>query len=186
MRFTLSYFLKFLSGCQVSPAAWVERFSKESASIWPRSEADPAFARVNTTMSRQTGLSVNVFLKDSRICLFIRFLWTASGTLFLLTTMPRRLKPWWLGFARNRSAEFPIRNSHSLNTLLNSWEWTSRWLTGNFRLDKLGVDYAVSSLRPLARRRFNTSRPALVAILARKPWVLFRLRTLGWKVLFMS
>jgi len=44
---------------------------------------------------------------------------------------------------------------------------------------------AVSILRPLALRRLITKRPPLVAILARKPWVLFILRTLGWNVRFM-
>jgi len=44
---------------------------------------------------------------------------------------------------------------------------------------------AESILRPLALRLFRTRRPPLVAILARKPWVLFILRTLGWNVRFM-
>jgi hypothetical protein len=37
-------------------------------------------------------------------------------------------------------------------------------------------------LRPLARRRFRTSRPFLVAMRARKPCVFARRRLLGWKV----
>mgnify|MGYP006911140979 FL=1 len=44
---------------------------------------------------------------------------------------------------------------------------------------------AESTLRPLALRLFMTKRPPFVAILARKPWVLFILRTLGWNVRFM-
>jgi hypothetical protein len=43
----------------------------------------------------------------------------------------------------------------------------------------------LSLFRPLARRRFNTSWPPLVAIRARNPWVFFRLLLLGWNVLFM-
>jgi hypothetical protein len=35
-------------------------------------------------------------------------------------------------------------------------------------------------LRPLARRRFRTWRPFLVAMRARNPWVRFRLILLGW------
>ncbi len=38
----------------------------------------------------------------------------------------------------------------------------------------------VSRLRPLARRRFSTMRPARVLIRSRKPWVRARLRFLGW------
>src|SRR5213078_4421012 len=39
---------------------------------------------------------------------------------------------------------------------------------------------AESRLRPFARRRFRIVRPARVDILARKPCLRFRLRTLGW------
>jgi hypothetical protein len=38
----------------------------------------------------------------------------------------------------------------------------------------------------LARRRFNTSRPFFVAILALKPCVRLRLITLGWNVRFIG
>lgn len=48
------------------------------------------------------------------------------------------------------------------------------------------VAYGVSLARPLARRRLSTSRPALVAIRARKPWVRARLILLGWYVRFMN
>ena len=44
----------------------------------------------------------------------------------------------------------------------------------------------VSRLRPLARRRFSTLRPVGVAIRARNPCVRFRLRLLGWYVLFIG
>lgn len=46
--------------------------------------------------------------------------------------------------------------------------------------------YGVSCARPLARRRFNTRRPALVAILARNPCVRARFKMLGWNVRFMG
>jgi hypothetical protein len=39
--------------------------------------------------------------------------------------------------------------------------------------------YGVSCARPFARRRFNTRRPAFVAIRARNPWVRARLILLG-------
>jgi len=48
------------------------------------------------------------------------------------------------------------------------------------------TDYGVSCARPLARRRLSTSRPALVAMRARKPCVRARLMRLGWNVRFMS
>jgi hypothetical protein len=41
-----------------------------------------------------------------------------------------------------------------------------------------------SRLRPLRRRRASTLRPPTVFIRARKPWVRFLFRLLGWKVLF--
>ncbi len=44
---------------------------------------------------------------------------------------------------------------------------------------------AVRRLRPLARRRFSTSRPLAVAMRALNPWVRLRLILLGWKVRFM-
>ena len=40
----------------------------------------------------------------------------------------------------------------------------------------------VSRLRPLARRRFRTSRPFLVLIRTRKPCAFFRWRLFGWNV----
>jgi hypothetical protein len=40
----------------------------------------------------------------------------------------------------------------------------------------------VSRLRPLARRRFSTIRPFLVAMRTRNPWVFARRRVFGWKV----
>lgn len=46
--------------------------------------------------------------------------------------------------------------------------------------------YGVSSSRPLARRRFSTRRPPLVAILARNPWVRARFNALGWYVRFIG
>ena len=46
--------------------------------------------------------------------------------------------------------------------------------------------YGVSLARPLARRRFSTRRPALVAMRARKPWVRARLILLGWNVRFIT
>jgi len=44
----------------------------------------------------------------------------------------------------------------------------------------------VSRLRPLARRRFSTARPAFVFIRARKPWERLRRTRLGWYVRFIS
>lgn len=46
-------------------------------------------------------------------------------------------------------------------------------------------DETESRFRPLARRRFSTSRPFFVAIRVRNPCVFLRRRRLGWKVRFM-
>ena len=47
-------------------------------------------------------------------------------------------------------------------------------------------DQALRTLRPLRRRAARTARPPAVAMRARKPCVLARLRVLGWKVLFTT
>jgi hypothetical protein len=44
------------------------------------------------------------------------------------------------------------------------------------------VDETVRRLRPLARRRFKTCRPFLVAMRTRNPCVLLRRRRFGWNV----
>jgi hypothetical protein len=44
--------------------------------------------------------------------------------------------------------------------------------------------YALRTARPLRRRAARTRRPPLVAMRARKPWVLLRLRLFGWYVRF--
>ena len=41
------------------------------------------------------------------------------------------------------------------------------------------IAYGISLARPLARRRASTSRPAFVAMRARKPWVRARFSVLG-------
>ena len=46
-------------------------------------------------------------------------------------------------------------------------------------------DQAESRVRPLARRRLMTRRPAAVDIRLRNPWVIFRFRVLGWNVRFI-
>jgi len=46
-------------------------------------------------------------------------------------------------------------------------------------------DHTVSRARPLARRDFNTARPARVLIRARNPCFLARRRAFGWYVRFM-
>jgi len=46
--------------------------------------------------------------------------------------------------------------------------------------------HTVRRLRPLARRRLSTARPALVDIRTRNPCVFFRLRLFGWYVRFTA
>ena len=50
---------------------------------------------------------------------------------------------------------------------------------------RLAADWTTRRLRPLARRRFSTARPFLVAMRLRKPWSLSFLRLEGWKVRFI-
>ena len=52
-------------------------------------------------------------------------------------------------------------------------------LTNKGCLSAAEIAYGVSLARPFARRRFNTRRPAFVAMRARKPWVRARLIVLG-------
>ena len=49
-----------------------------------------------------------------------------------------------------------------------------------------GLPYTPIRLRPFWRRLLSTSRPALVRMRTRKPWVLFRRRLFGWNVRFIS
>lgn len=53
------------------------------------------------------------------------------------------------------------------------------------RLEARSRAQAESRFRPFWRRRFRTSRPPFVRMRTRKPCVRFRLRLLGWNVLFM-
>lgn len=48
------------------------------------------------------------------------------------------------------------------------------------------IHQTASRFLPFARRRLNTSRPPLVAMRARKPWVRFRRILLGWYVRFID
>ena len=56
--------------------------------------------------------------------------------------------------------------------------WRVAYCRFTFR-DRLAPYQGVSFARPFARRRFNTSRPAFVAIRARNPCVLARFNLLG-------
>ncbi len=62
-------------------------------------------------------------------------------------------------------------------------------VVGFFSVGYVTADYQCfgeSNALPFARRRFNTWRPAFVAIRALKPCVRARFRLLGWNVRFMS
>ena len=83
--------------------------------------------------------------------------------------------PWW-------SLSRPI------NTSNGDCPATTRWRTrerDECRMVADTPDQAESRERPRARRALITARPPRVRILRRKPWVLLRLRVLGWKVRFM-
>ena len=49
-----------------------------------------------------------------------------------------------------------------------------------------GSAQAEIRVRPFARRRASTARPARVRMRIRKPWVFFRFRLFGWNVFFMT
>jgi hypothetical protein len=51
---------------------------------------------------------------------------------------------------------------------------------GEARLERTRARYALSRLRPCARRAATTLRPPLVAMRARKPWRRLRTNLLGW------
>ena len=61
----------------------------------------------------------------------------------------------------------------------------ARGLEPSTRREARSRPQAESRFRPFWRRRFRTSRPPLVRMRTRNPWVRFRLRLLGWNVLFM-
>ena len=145
--------------------------------------------RVTATISRPASVW---YRKTSLTCLFRLFRSTARGRFFLLTTRPSRLNPSSFLKARNKSDELLTEKSRFWNTASNSSDFRRRWLEGKEWSHmwyqptfSRFQSQAESTFRPFARRRLITSRPPLVAILARKPWVLLRLITLGWNVLFI-
>ncbi len=52
-------------------------------------------------------------------------------------------------------------------------------------MERSDYDETVRRLRPLARRRFRTSRPFFVLMRTKKPCVRLRRRRFGWNVRFM-
>jgi hypothetical protein len=142
-----------------------------------------------TTISRPAN-STWCFRNDSRIALFIRLRPVALRQCFFETAKPSlaassilvrdstvnnlsRLRVAFLNTRPNAAA------SRSRFVLRNRWLSRLGSSTFGFVVVTLRLGYGVSCARPLARRRLITSRPAFVAMRARKPWVLARLILLG-------
>jgi hypothetical protein len=141
----------------------------------------PSPRLANSTTSRYGSLP-GKWRKNSRVTRLIRLRWTADRTFFLAMTKPSRCLGLSLIFANTSKCWCEARASGLSNTRLYSTALSKR-----FSLPKLVsaassfnlLCYADRRLRPLARRRFITRRPPLVAMRERKPWVRLRLRTLG-------
>ena len=141
---------------------------------------------------------------DSRTVRLIRFLSLAKRQFFFAIAMPSRASPILLcrqstvnnlsrlrvapsntrPYAAASSSRLRLGNRLLLSLSLNpdvlpvvviTAGWVVRW-----------VRYGVNLARPFARRRLSTSRPAFVAIRARKPWVRARFIVLGWNVRFIT
>ena len=150
--------------------------------------------------------------KLSRATRFMQLRPTARLMCFLAMTKPKRAWSESLNRASIKKLGWEARIGASLKTQLYASAFNRRccllnrkWFWGEgkvstifcfgslepcfetFKAEHLGkINYAASSLRPLARRRAKILRPPLVAIRARKPWVRLRFKTLGWNVLFMA
>ena len=119
-----------------------------------------------------------------RIIRLIRFLLTASRFPFFGTITPNRAVSAVVSRQRTRTLPFRRMNLPVRNTSANCCACNRRALRGK-SVTEMDCQ-TVRRLRPLARRAFNTCRPAFVAIRARKPCVRLRFRLLGWNVLFIA
>lgn len=123
-------------------------------------------------------------LKDSLICLLIRFLTTAFFDTLRDTAIPSLAEP---GRCKQKTIRkyFPWLRTPLENTLLKSAFSSSLLDLSKASDTKAYRHQALSEARPLARRALIIARPLRVFILARKPWRRLRFKTLGWNVLFM-
>lgn len=76
-----------------------------------------------------------------------------------------------------------IGKAHTKRAVSN--RLTVRSECGEFRSARDRSDHALSLWRPLMRRERNTARPPRVALRARKPCFIARLRLFGWNVRFI-
>ena len=112
----------------------------------------------------------------ARIRRFARFLHTAFPSFLPATKATRPCRPCCSSSFKTKSMLGPCPNRlPCLKTRVMS---ALDLITSNTSTSRNG--YTVRRLRPLARRAFRTLRPPLVAIRARKPWVLARFLLFGW------
>ena len=136
--------------------------------------------------------------KNSRSLLLIWFRRIALPA-FLLTTIPRRGLPFWLGWMNTRkyrvtcrfafrvAARYSLRHK-SRSSLEKDWSGSRHSSLSEGRRIKsyepfrrtFPENYTLSLFRPLALRRLMTFLPPRVFIRARKPCVLFLRIVLGW------
>jgi hypothetical protein len=138
-----------------------------------------------TTRSSEASAGLSISLKTSRMRRLALFRRTASPS-FREATMPSRGPDAGPG-AKSRVKYLDDRREPVSNTRLNSPRRRTRSAFVKLCDGKIPCydDETVSRLRPLARRRFSTRRPFLVAIRVRNPCVFARWRRFGWKVRFM-
>lgn len=155
--------------------------SKREKSRWLGILGAPSEQRMTISTP---GIDWRCIRKLSRAIRLSRFLSTARRAHFFEIAKPSRalLKP--LARYRTTNPIFPVRagrantrlNSKALRSLFSREKRLSRKPdepAGFFRT------YEDRRARPLARRALRTLRPLRVALRARYPWVLARLRRLG-------
>jgi hypothetical protein len=138
--------------------------------------------RLASSTTSNVGSLTGSARKNSLATRFTRLRWTARRTFFFAITSPRRCTDLSLHFASSNKCWCEARESGLSNTLPKSVALSKRFSLPNLVSVAWRVNtqlYAERRLRPLARRRFNTCLPPLVAIRARKPCVRARLSTLG-------
>ena len=117
---------------------------------------------INNKHKRACVKKRSLFLKISFTLLLILFLVTASLKLFLDTTIRRSPLP---------------SSTKKILKFLELWKC--------FGSEEVRKFYAVKTLRPFFLLLDSIALPALVAILALKPWLLLLFKVLGWNVLFI-
>ena len=153
-------------------------------------------SRTAKTISEAGSMNVRFSRKNSLMILFILFLLTALFTPWMLIPSLFASISFgvWIIVSLSLLILLPLlytflysqgfRSRHDLGSVSG---FMRRMWSGSPCLHANGTfcHYTARRWRPLALRRLITAWPALVFILCLKPWVRWRFKLLGWKVLLL-